>query len=627
MKNALGKIFVICLLSLFCVTTYGQKNTLSSTNTKAKRIFLTAINERFRLDNSVFVAEMRKAIKADRRFIEPYWAIAELHRGDLQDATAILELALANNAYRPNETRIRLASLYKQLGKYDKAHATIEKLSDDFAQREQVLRQYEKLLYLLQNPIPFEPRNLVYANTAKDEYFPSVTADDRILSVTVSNIDSYNSNEDLYFSKKVGDNWAPFLPISELNNADFNEGSQTISADGRYMFFVACNLPDGYGSCDIYYSINTNGKWSKPINAGVPLNSAYWESNPSLSPSGDELFFTSNRLPSVGGRDLWSCRVKILDDGRLQFWEPINMGSTVNSTADDYAPYIHSDNQTLYFISTGHTNFGGSDIFLTRRENGVWGEPQNLGYPINNQDDCYGFTLTGAGDKGYISLLNKDMPSRGLDIFEFELYPEIRPNAMGYTKGIVFDAENHKPLEATIETFGYSDRSPFAQTISDRKTGEFTTFLPDTGQYGLNVRKAGYMFYSSKIASTNDTIKVYLQPIKAGKAIVLNNIFFAFNSYELDPKSENEILILYSFLSNNPQTTIEIVGHTDNVGGTKTNQTLSENRAKAVMNSLIERGISPIRLSYKGMGMSQPITTNDTEEGREKNRRVEFVIK
>ncbi len=627
MKNTLGKSFIICLFAIFHITVSGQQNQLSSTSAKAKKIYLTAINEQFRIDNSVFVAEMRKAIKVDIRFVEPYWRIAELYGKNLKEAVKILELALANDAYYPDDTRLRLASLYKQLGRYDDAYATIEKLSDGFAQREQIVRQYEKLRELLQNPVPFEPHNLIYANTSRDEYFPSVTADDQVLSVTVSNIDDYYSNEDLYFSKKVGGNWAMFLPIAELNNADFNEGSQTISADGRYMFLVACNLPNGYGSCDIYYSINTNGRWSKPINAGAQLNTAYWESNPSLSPSGDELFFTSNRMPSVGGRDLWSCRVKILDDGKLQFWEPRNMGAIVNSTADDYAPYIHSDNQTLYFISTGHTNFGGSDIFITRKEDGVWGEPQNLGYPINNQDDCYGFTLTGAGNKGYLSLMNKDMPSRGLDIFEFVPHTEIRPNAMGYARGIVFDAESLKPLEATIETFGYNNRVPFARTISDKKTGEFTTFLPDTGQYGLNVRKSGYLFHSSKIINSDSTIKVYLHPIKAGKNIVLDNIFFAFNSYDLDPKSDNEILLLHAFMSNNPQVTIEIVGHTDNIGSQRANLTLSENRAKAVMNSLINKGISPSRLSYKGMGMSQPIATNDTDEGRERNRRVEFVVK
>ncbi len=623
-KGICFRLLVAVLAFVFCINASAQEP-LSSNNAKAKKIFLTAMNGQFFMSQKDFLAEMQKAIKADKRFIEPYLKIAEAQQNEPAEAEKTLLLALKNDVYRSEQVIYKLAELYKLQGKLEEALDMIEKLPESTT-REIEIDNYRELIRLKNNPLPFDPKPLIYANSQRDEYFPSVTADDLTLSVTASEFGNYDSNENLYFSRKVTGEWTPFLPINELNNLAFNEGSQTISSDGRYMLFVACNMPGGYGSCDIYYSINTNGRWSKPINAGEPLNTPYWESNPSLSVAGDELFFTSNRQPSFGGHDLWRCKVDIQEDGRLKFSSPRNMGRTVNSDKNDYAPFIHSDNRTLYFLSTGHANFGGSDIFVSRKKDGVWGKPQNIGYPINNEADCYGFTLTGSGEKGYISLRNQQYPQQGLDIYEFGTPEQMRPYRMAFVKGFVYDEETRKPIDAKVETFDYNNQRRLSETLADRKSGEFTTFVPDTGQYGLNVRKAGYMFYSSRIANTDSIMKVYLKPIKAGKAIVLNNIFFATNSYELSPKSNAEIAQMVAFMRANPEVRVQIVGHTDNVGGEKSNQTLSENRAKAVMQALLAEGIEQSRLSYKGMGLKQPIATNSTDEGREKNRRVEFVI-
>lgn len=633
MTNKLLKAIVfLFIISCGIANIYWQKkpkqHAAPSSSKRARQMYRTAVKKSSEMSSEDFIREMHKIIKTDKHFIDPYIAIAKQQREHPKEVIEILSLAVKNGAEKMDETLFRLAETYKSIGDYTTAQATLAKISDKNPYKQQQEEAYADLIRMIQSPVPFELRNLSYANSKQDEYFPSVTADDEILSVTRSEFGDFSSNEDLYVSRKTGNQWGAFTPIAELNNPSYNEGSQTISADGRYMFFVACNRPDGLGSCDIYYTINTNGRWSKPINAGAPLNSAYWESNPAFSPAGDEIFFTSNRQPSFGGRDLWHCKVEILENGQLRFSEPENMGRTINSPRDDYAPYIHLDNQTLYFLSNGHNGFGGSDIFVARKENNQWGKPQNMGYPINNEDNCYGFTLTGKGDKGYISIRNKEDASQGLDIYEFGLYKEIRPQVMSYVKGFVYDAESKKPLNAIVETFDYNNaRNTISTTLSDRRSGEFTTFLPDTGQYGLNVRKSGYIFYSAKIITSKNTLNVYLQPIKSGNKITLNNIFFAFNSYELEPKSEREIMQLYSFLRKNPDVSIEIVGHTDNIGGENFNQTLSENRALAVMMALIEKGIDAGRLYYRGMGLSQPIASNNTEEGREKNRRVEFVIK
>ena len=677
--NTIIRASLVTLILLFAYNTYsyGQKQILSTANKKAKTIYTKAIEDKYRMSVDEFCSKMKKAIDADKMFVEPYWAIADANNSDKEKSIEILELAIKNNAHRKDETLKKLADILKNMGRYGEAQTYLRQLSDTCKGRQTILDEYNQIMYMIEHPVPFSPQNLVYANTTKDEYFPSVTADDKILSVTMSSMGNYASNENLYWSKKDGGRWTAFVPIKELNSPTFNEGSQTISADGRYMFFVACNMPEGFGSCDIYYSICTDGVWSKPINAGKSLNTSYWESNPSLSSSGDELFFTSNRPPTYGGRDLWHCRVEQLSDGKLRFSNPENLGQAVNSPQDDYAPYIHADNRTLYFLSKGHLNFGGSDIFVSRRgEDGKWSKAKNIGYPINKNTDCYGFTLNGAGDKGYISLLNTDEKERGIDVYEFRLYEEARPSSVVCIKGRVeiestlVGSEKQRvgnkstsvgdkstPVGsnptlvgskstlvgsekqyvgnkytrvgtfATVEIFDYLRKKPFFLSHSDSKTGEFTLILPDSGEYGLNVRKPGYVFYSSKIDKTKDTLYVLLSKIERGKSVVLDNIFFAFDSFELDPKSDNEIDRLVSFLKDNPSVAIEIVGHTDNIGSEKRNRVLSENRALSVKKALVAKGIDPSRLVAKGLGMSAPVASNATEEGRQLNRRVECVVR
>ena len=626
--NTIIRASLVAVILLFAYNSYGQKQILSTANKKAKTIYTKAIEDKYRMSVDEFCSKMKKAIDADKMFVEPYWAIADANNGDKEKSIEILELAIKNNAHRKDETLKKLANILKNMGRYGEAQTYLRQLSDTCKGRQTILDEYNQIMYMIEHPVPFSPQNLVYANTTKDEYFPSVTADDKILSVTMSSMGNYASNENLYWSKKDGGRWTAFVPIKELNSPTFNEGSQTISADGRYMFFVACNMPEGFGSCDIYYSICTDGIWSKPINAGKSLNTSYWESNPSLSSSGDELFFTSNRPPTYGGRDLWHCRVEQLSDGKLRFSNPENLGQAVNSPQDDYAPYIHADNRTLYFLSKGHLNFGGSDIFVSRRgEDGKWSKAKNIGYPINKNTDCYGFTLNGAGNKGYISLLNTDEKERGIDVYEFRLYEEARPSSVVCIKGRVEIESTRVGTFATVEIFDYLRKKPFFLSHSDSKTGEFTLILPDSGEYGLNVRKPGYVFYSSKIDKTKDTLYVLLSKIERGKSVVLDNIFFAFDSFELDPKSDNEIDRLVSFLKDNPSVAIEIVGHTDNIGSEKRNRILSENRALSVMKALVAKGIDPSRLVAKGLGMSAPVASNATEEGRQLNRRVECVVR
>lgn len=572
---------------------------------------------------------LKKAIAKDKKFTEAYWALANVDTS-YDEQIAILSNVSASMP-RYVETQFKIAEIYYHQGEIDKAIALLLKIRDSKPEMSSyinpLLDKYQKVKALYQNPVSFEPKNLTAVSTDLDDYFPSITADGRIICTTVSDQNDRTSQEDLYWSVYRDGEWQLAIPVNDINTSG-NEGSQSFSTDGRYMFFVACHQSYGTG-CDIYYSIRTGDRWSRPINPGAPLNSEMWESNPYLSPAGNELYFVSNRHPNVGGRDIWKCDVTIQENGSLKFSNPINVGTPINTKGDEFAPFVHADNRTLYFSSNGHTGLGGYDIFYARRQdvNKQWGTPVNIGYPINSPSDEYGLVLNASGDKAYISSGRFDKDNgRGLDIYEFDLYSQARPNPMSLIIGQVIDAKTKKQLDASVEIFDTNTSEVIYQSHSDYKTGEFTGLVPAKGQYGINVRRKGYLFYSDNINSTNEFLLVELTPLGAGQSIILNNLFFAFNSAVIEPTSNKELALLTEFMKNNSQVKVEIIGHTDSIGSNSYNLNLSTQRAESVRQALIDRGISADRITAKGMGSTQPIESNQTEEGRLRNRRVECVI-
>jgi len=476
--------------------------------------------------------------------------------------------------------------------------------------------------------VPFDPTNLTTINTRFDDYFPSITADGSMISTTVLVKEAqFENQEDLYWSQKNGDTWQIARPLLPPMNTGGNEGSQSFSSDGRYMFFVACDRKEGVGSCDIYYAIRSGDRWSMPISIGAPVNTAYWESNPALSPTGDELFFVSNRPPSQGGKDIWRCDVTILENGFLKFSNAQNVGTPVNTDKDDFAPFIHADNKTLYFASTGHNGLGLSDIFYAlRTAKNTWSEPKNIGYPINTNGEESGFVVNASGDKAYFASDHVEKDNKGLDIYEITLHQAARPDPMAFIVGRVYDAITLANLDANVEIFDTNTSDKIYESVSDKKLGTFTAYLPPTGYFGINARRKGYLFYSNNIESMNDSLIIALQPATPGSKMILHNLFFAFNSADIQPQSEKEILYLFDFLQRNPKIRIEITGHTDNVGSEEYNQTLSLNRARALFKALQDRGIASDRMSAMGKGSKEPISSNNTEEGRANNRRVEVKI-
>jgi outer membrane protein OmpA-like peptidoglycan-associated protein len=486
----------------------------------------------------------------------------------------------------------------------------------------------------MKNPVPFNPVNLGSSiNTNDDEYWPSITADGQTFMFTRQSSKTEvqspfgQSQEDFYISYYSDNAWQKAINAGAPLNTAQNEGAQTLSSNGDYMFFTACDRPDGLGSCDIYFSAFINGKWSQPSNLGPPVNTPYWETQPSISADGKTLFFSSSRPGGFGGKDLW---FSTLNDNNL-WMNPINLGKTINTPGDDMSPFIHFDGKTLYFASDGRVGMGGFDIYVTRMINdSTWTEPQNLGYPINTYNDEMGLIIESNGQKAYFSAIRDKII--GKDIFSFDLYESARPNPVSYLKGKVQDKVTGKLLNADYELINLSTNKVTIKNTTDDAC-KFLVCLPSGYNYGINVNKPGYLFYSENFALEGEhtVVKPYIKlinmsPIKVGEKMELTNVFYEIDSWELKKESTLELNTLSSLISDNKDITIEIGGHTDSTGSSEYNMILSEKRALSVVNYLISKGISPDRLKYKGYGDTLPVSDNTTVEGRRQNRRTEAKI-
>lgn len=363
------------------------------------------------------------------------------------------------------------------------------------------------------------------------------------------------------------------------------------------------------------------------MNLGDKINTEFWETTPSLSPDKRTLYFTSNRPGGIGGADLYVSQMQA--NGK---WGPAeNMGPVLNSAGDEMAPFIHADNQTLYFTSSGHPGYGGADLFISRKQlDGSWSKPENLGYPINTIENDGSLAVAADGKTAYYSS-NRSDSRGGLDLYTFELREDIRPYKTLYVKGNVFDAKTKQPVPATVELIDNSVNKSLMKIQTDGSGAYFIT-LPLGKDYTFSVNRKGYLYYteqyslSGKAADSTYQKDIALQPVTLNSTFVFNNIQFATGSYQLLPISLVELDRLLLVLQENPTLKIQISGHTDNVGKPDDNLKLSDNRAKSVADYLISKGIGAGRLSWKGFGATQPIADNATETGRAKNRRTAFTI-
>jgi len=614
---------------------------ISTTSTKAIEAYNNGL-QHFTLHNyKIAESQFLSAIEADPGFIEAYFMLAEVFEDSNQPLKAIdiyhrgLQLSsgyypygfvrLGNLEYREGLYENALTSYTRYLSLNTNNAAHLEKAREGLARCEYSLKA-------IKNPVEFKPVNLgPTVNTTADEYWPSLSADEQTLVITrLVHIDESMKRvqEDFFISHLNNNSWEEMKNAGSPLNTNDNEGAQTLSGDGRLMIFTACNRNDGIGRCDLYYSVREGEKWSPPRNLGRLVNTAYRETQPSVTPDGRTLYFSSDRPGGKGQHDIW---VSHLDENG-KWTTPENLGVIINSKGIEMSPFIHPDNQSLYFSSDGHIGLGGYDLFVSRRDSsGEWQKPVNLGYPINTNRDEIGLVVNARGDKAYYS---SDVDkSKGKDIFVFDLPVQDRPNMVTYMKGKVFDTDDHSLLRAYFELIDLETGSIYYRSFSDSLTGEFIVSIPVHHNYMLNVSRKGYLFFSENFSLKNTYLAdkpflkdVPLQPLKIGNYVVLRNIFYETDSYALKKESTAELNKVVRFLQANPVIKIEIGGHTDNTGNPEYNQKLSENRAKTVADYLISSSINSGRIVAKGYGMYQPVASNDNEEGKAQNRRTELKI-
>ncbi|MCB2221423.1 MAG: OmpA family protein [Bacteroidetes bacterium] len=491
-------------------------------------------------------------------------------------------------------------------------------------------------------------------NSAFPDYRPLVIPEENMIMFTSSREnttgrkraeDSYYY-EDIYVTYFDEGHWT--MPENSYDiNSNNHDATAGISSDGSILYIYK-----SAGGNSLYESILSNNMYVLPSKMDNVINDGLKQSSASLSFDKTTLYFTSMRDDGYGGMDIYVTK----KDAKDRWQRPVNIGATINTPFDEEGVYISTDNKTLYFSSKGHNSMGGFDIFKSEYQDGRWSNPVNLGYPINTPDDDVFFTLSGNGQRGYYSSKKKDgyggqdlymitflgaskpLAFNGEEImFAYKLprfapqpAPAIEQNTV--LEGVILDEVTLTPLQATIEIIDNSKNELLASFESNSTSGAYLISLKPGKNYGITVSKPEYLFHSENFNIPEDamarkiTKDILLKKLEVGSKIVLNNIFFDFNKATLTDESLAELDRVFKLLEETPKLKIEMSGHTDNIGSASYNQKLSEERAKAVVDYLVRKGISSSRLTYKGYGMTQPVASNETAEGRQQNRRTEFKV-
>jgi len=644
------KIFIIayCLLpSVFCFS----QPTYSTKSKKAIKYYEEATKFYDGRSYEAATEYLKKAIKEDDLFIEAHMLLgyiySDLHQPQKAIEEIIKSIEINPGFYQGNY--FSLARLQFSTGQYKEAKKNYVKYLDKPSTNAEMNKMAERDIKScdfatasIDNPVPFKPINAGDGlNSQYDEYYPSITADEQMFLFTrklPTNKNQYGFQEDFYVSDKTVDGkWGNAYGIGSKINSESNEGAPCLSSDGQILFFVACETEFGYGadrtgfgSCDIFYSFKNGNDWTKPKNVGPPVCTKWWETQPSFSSDGKTLYFVRGTTDASGKRsqDIYSSILK--EEGK---WSgAAKLSNTINTPYNEESVFIHPDNQTLYFSSDGHPGMGGLDIFMSRRQaNGEWGDAVNLGYPINTFNDENSLLVSRDGKIAYFAS-DRAGGYGGLDIYSFDLYEQARPGKTIYVKGKVFDAVTKLPLDADIDVEDLQTGNSIVKRVSNKKNGEFLICLPVNKNYAFNTSKTGYLFHSENFALIENKdyqpilINILLSPITKDSTVILRNVFFDTDKFNLKDESKVELNKLVDFLNKNPALKIELSGHTDNIGEKKHNQVLSDSRAKSVLEYLAANGILKDRLTSKGYGDAKPVVLNDSDEHRQMNRRTEFKV-
>ena len=526
------------------------------------------------------------------------------------------------------------------------------------------IRQCEYAKEEVKNPVRVKIDNVGGdINSQYPDYSPVITADEsemiftsRRPETTGGGLDPFMNEpfEDMYIAERINNKWGKARNMGTTVNTEGHDSNCGLSADGQ-KFLIYKDVNHG----DVFESVLTGTAWSTPERLNKNINTDGHESSSSYTPDGNTIYFVSDKEGGLGGRDIYTSTKTL----KGKWGEAVNLGSIINTSEDEEGIFVHPDGKTIYFSSKGHQTMGGYDVFKSVFNDSLksWSKPENIGYPINTTDEDVFFSVSASGKHAYYSSVRADGFGEK-DIYRVTFFGpvksvilntednliashnepvkekvkpsriDIKEAQLTLLKGVILDDKTNKPLEATIEIIDNERNEVIASFTSNSVTGRYLVSMPAGKNYGISVKKENYLFHSENfdLASTAEYQEVQkdikLKNIAVGQSIVLKNIFFDFNKSTLRKESENEIAQLTKLLIDIPTMKIEISGHTDSYGSDTYNKTLSHQRAKAVFDRLIQNGIKADRLTFMGFGEEKPIDTNETDAGRQMNRRTEFKV-
>ncbi len=641
----LAQIIFYLVLFVCLINTSQAQSKYNTSSNKAIKLYEKAEEFFKKRQFDEGINSLEKAVGIDPNFTEALYRLATTYElfQKFEVAAKYYQRVIASQPDNPRYQGVYIVVANNQLreGNYEEAKQLADKSLLLNPNNQKNTQQAQALLEIctyaiegMKTPLKFNPTILENPlNQFKIQYFPVLTGDEQTIVFTARKPDQ---TDDLFISYKKDGQWTEPVSISDNINTADNEGTCSISANGRVLVFTYCanmKLRNSFGGCDLCISYKVGDEWSEPENLGRNVNSGAKDTQPSLSADGKTLYFSSSRPGGSGGLDIWVSKMD--ESGK---WLPAqNLGTTINTPGNEESPFIHANGRYLYFSSNGFPkmSYGGADLYYSEYTNPGWTTPKNLGYPINNQANQVGLFLTADSERGYYTHEEGQGSFRNFTavLKSFEVPDTLKPAGISnYVKGTIYDAKTQEKLEAKIELTDINTKTKQSSTTSDPITGEYLFILTQGSEYSLSITRKDYAYKSIAFNYTEGkdiapiVQDIALDPIGVGIRFTLNNIFFDYNSFALQDKSKTELDELVKFMQENPKVKGEISGHTDNVGDRAANDTLSLKRAQSVFNYLVEKGVASDRLKYQGYGDRRPAESNATEEGRAKNRRIEFEI-
>ncbi len=661
----------LCLLICSLLSSYGQTSTCREPSGKAKKLFEKGKNA-WSSNKEKAKSYIFRAIQNDAQWAEPYYFLAKKYynqaesskydRRKVQNLNRLLNLATDNFEkviqLCPSTDEYKslyfMGKIYYEGGDLGNAEKWLSRYKRNVAENKYLphtKKMYNKCTAhkkLINNPVNFNPMPVVGVCSSNDEFMPLIAPDGSYMLFTrklwkqergeysPKMVEEFSISSFIRWDSTGNPVFDDAKPMPHPFNQGTNQGAASVTIDNKKMFITVCEqieMPDGrpYKNCDIYQTTKTYGQWGKLKKLQRQINGlTTWEGHPSISPDGKTLYFASYRPGGTGGIDIYYSKL----DSSGNWGEPKNIGRPVNTDLNERAPFIHPDNKTLYFASDGHAGVGGYDIFYSRLEDSTWSQPVNIGYPINSKKDESGFIVSTNGNYAFFSS-NAYKGYGGYDIFGFELYEEARPDEVLFVKGKLRDGNGAILRNASVEIKNLETQK-IRKGLIDNTTGKYAIAMPAIREndYMMTVRKPDYSFTSKIISPEADTtpkgldieMNFAVKKANVGANTRLNNVLFPFNSTDFTKHSQIMLDNFAEYLHENPSLEIRIEGHTDSIANDNFNMRLSKKRAQKVYKYLIKKGIKRSRLSFKGYGETKPQATNKTEKGRAKNRRTEFVI-